>query len=128
MFDCVLPTRFGRTGAALTGDGRINLRNARYARDPRPLVEGCGCPACGDFSRAYIRHLVMQDEIVGLRLLTLHNLHHLIELVGSARRAIVAGRFAEFRGRAGCGCGRPHQLSFSGPCQRNDRTSRSWDC
>jgi queuine tRNA-ribosyltransferase len=107
MFDCVLPTRFGRTGVALTPDGRINLRNARYARDPLPLVEGCLCPACGDFSRAYIRHLVMQDEIVGLRLLTLHNLHHLIELVGSARRAIVAGRFAEFRAGLAAGAADP---------------------
>jgi queuine tRNA-ribosyltransferase len=97
MFDCVLPTRLGRTGAALTPSGRLNLRNSRHARDPLPLVEGCGCPACGSFSRAYIRHLVMQDEIVGLRLLTLHNLHHLIDLVGAARRAIIAGRFAEFR-------------------------------
>jgi queuine tRNA-ribosyltransferase len=107
MFDCVLPTRFGRTGVALTADGRINLRNARYARDPLPLVEGCRCPACGEFSRAYIRHLVMQDEIVGLRLLTLHNLHHLIELVGSARRAIVAGRFAEFRAGLAAGAADP---------------------
>jgi queuine tRNA-ribosyltransferase len=107
MFDCVLPTRFGRTGVALTADGRINLRNARYSRDPLPLVEGCRCPACGDFSRAYIRHLVMQDEIVGLRLLTLHNLHHLIELVGAARRAIVAGRFAEFRAGLAAGAADP---------------------
>ncbi|MDX6496587.1 MAG: queuine tRNA-ribosyltransferase, partial [Gaiellales bacterium] len=83
------------------------LRNARYSRDPLPLVEGCRCPACGDFSRAYIRHLVMQDEIVGLRLLTLHNLHHLIDLVGAARRAIVAGRFAEFRAELAAGAADP---------------------
>ena len=107
MFDCVLPTRLGRTGAALTPGGRINLRNARYARDPLPLVEGCTCPACGEFSRAYIRHLVMQDEIVGLRLLTLHNLHHLIDLVAGARQAIVDGRFAEFRGRVAAGAADP---------------------
>ncbi len=81
------------------------MRNARYARDPLPLVEGCACPACGEFSRAYIRHLVMQDEIVGLRLLTLHNLHHLIDLVAAARRAIVNGRFAEFRGQVAAGAG-----------------------
>jgi len=107
MFDCVLPTRLGRTGAALTPDGRLNLRNARHARDPRPLVEGCRCPACGSFSRAYIRHLVMQDEIVGLRLLTLHNLHHLIDLVAAARRAIIAGRFAEFRAQLAIGTAEP---------------------
>jgi queuine tRNA-ribosyltransferase len=98
MFDCVLPTRLGRTGSALTADGRINLRNARFADDPRPLVDGCGCPACTTFSRAYIRHLITQDEIVGLRLLTLHNLHWLIDLVRAARQAICDGRFAEFAG------------------------------
>jgi queuine tRNA-ribosyltransferase len=97
MFDCVLPTRLGRTGAALTADGRINLRNARFARDDAPLVEGCTCPACTTFSRAYIRHLITQEEIVGLRLLTLHNLHTVIALVREAREAIIAGTFAAFR-------------------------------
>ena len=97
MFDCVLPTRLGRTGSALVPGGRINLRNARHADDPAPLVDGCGCPACTRFSRAAIRHLVTQHEINGLRLLTLHNLHVLIDLVAAARRAIVAGRFEEWR-------------------------------
>ena len=97
MFDCVLPTRLGRTGSALVPGGRLNLRNARFARDGAPLVDGCGCPACLDFSRAYIRHLITQDEITGLRLLTVHNLHQVIELVAAARRAIVEGRFARFR-------------------------------
>ena len=60
MFDCVLPTRTARTGSALTADGRLNLRNARYARDPDPIEDGCDCPACGRFSRAYVRHLVNQ--------------------------------------------------------------------
>jgi queuine tRNA-ribosyltransferase len=96
MFDCVLPTRLGRTGSALTPEGRINLRNARFASDPRPLVEGCACPACREFTRAYIRHLITQDEIAGLRLLTLHNLHWLIDLVAGARRAIIDGRFSEY--------------------------------
>jgi queuine tRNA-ribosyltransferase len=96
MFDCVLPTRLGRTGSALTPEGRINLRNARFTSDPSPLVEGCACPACREFSRAYIRHLITQDEIAGLRLLTLHNLHWLIDLVAGARRAIVEGRFSEY--------------------------------
>src|SRR5262249_47039550 len=72
MFDCVLPTRTARTGSALTREGRLNLRNARFARDERPLDEGCACPACSRFSRAYIRHLVNQQEILGLRLLSLH--------------------------------------------------------
>jgi queuine tRNA-ribosyltransferase len=97
MFDCVLPTRLGRTGSALSPEGRMNLRNARYARDDRPLVEGCACEACSSFSRAYIRHLITQDEISGLRLLTVHNLHHLLELVRGAREAIVQGRFEEYR-------------------------------
>jgi queuine tRNA-ribosyltransferase len=97
MFDCVLPTRLGRTGSALVPGGRINLRNAAYATDARPLVDGCTCPACTGFSRAYIRHLVTQSEISGLRLLTVHNLHHLLDLAARARVAIAAGRFADLR-------------------------------
>ena len=85
MFDCVLPTRTARTGSALTWEGRLNLRNARFARDPRPLDEGCACPACSRFSRAYIRHLVNQQEMLGLRLLSLHNLRFLLDLVAAAR-------------------------------------------
>jgi queuine tRNA-ribosyltransferase len=97
MFDCVLPTRLGRTGSALTRGGRINLRNASFAHDPRPLEPGCKCPACTGFSRAYIRHLVSQSEITGLRLLTIHNLHRVITTVSEARRAIVEGRFGAWR-------------------------------
>jgi queuine tRNA-ribosyltransferase len=97
MFDCVLPTRLGRTGSALVPGGRINLRNAAFAADEGPLVEGCTCPACAGFSRAYIRHLVTQQEILGLRLLTLHNLRYLIRLTAGARAAIEAGRLADFR-------------------------------
>ena len=95
MFDCVLPTRMGRTGSALVPGGRINLRNAAFATDQRPLVEGCMCPACTGFSRAYIRHLVTQSEIAGLRLLSIHNLHQLLDLAARARAAIAAGRFAD---------------------------------
>jgi len=97
MFDCVLPTRTARTGSALTWEGRLNLRNARFARDARPLEEGCDCPACGRFTRAYLRHLVNQQELLGLRLLSLHNLRFLIRLVGEARLAIEQGRFAGFK-------------------------------
>jgi queuine tRNA-ribosyltransferase len=97
MFDCVLPTRTARTGSALTWEGRLNLRNARFARDPRPLDEHCGCPACARFSRAYVRHLVNQQEILGLRLLSLHNLRFLIDLVAAARQAIERGGLAEWR-------------------------------
>jgi queuine tRNA-ribosyltransferase len=96
MFDCVLPTRLGRTGAAQTWEGRLNLRNARFARDPEPLDASCPCPTCTRFSRAYIRHLIMQDEILGLRLLTVHNLAFLLGLTRSARAAIREGRFDSF--------------------------------
>jgi queuine tRNA-ribosyltransferase len=97
MFDCVLPTRTARTGSALTATGRLNLRNARFARDPRPLEEGCGCPACARFSRAYVRHLVNQHELLGLRLLSLHNLWFVLTLTAGARAAIERGGFEAFR-------------------------------
>ena len=100
MFDCVLPTRTARTGSALTATGRLNLHNARFARDPRPLEEGCGCPACARFSRAYVRHLVNQEELLGLRLLSLHNLHFLLELTAGARAAIERGELAAFTAAA----------------------------
>jgi queuine tRNA-ribosyltransferase len=96
VFDCVLPTRTARTGSALTAAGRLNLRNARFARDPRPLEEGCTCPACTRFSRAYVRHLINQEELLGLRLLSLHNLHFLLELTAGARQAIEEGRLAAY--------------------------------
>ena len=100
MFDCVLPTRTARTGSALTWHGRINLRNASYRTDPRPLDDGCDCPACERFSRAYIRHLVTQREILGLRLLSLHNLRFVLDLTARARAAIERGTFAAFRAEA----------------------------
>ncbi len=100
MFDCVLPTRTARTGSALTWEGRLNLRNARFARDERPLDEGCPCPACAQFSRAYIRHLVNQQELLGLRLLSLHNLRFLLDLTAGARAAIERGELAAFTAEA----------------------------
>jgi queuine tRNA-ribosyltransferase len=100
MFDCVLPTRTARTGSALTWEGRLNLRNARFARDAGPLDESCTCPACSRFSRAYIRHLVNQQEILGLRLLSLHNLRFLIDLVAAAREQIERGGFESWRADA----------------------------
>ena len=100
MFDCVLPTRTARTGSALTWEGRLNLRNAGFARDPRPLDEDCSCPACTRFSRAYIRHLINQQELLGLRLLSLHNLRFLLELTANARAAIEEGRLAAFKAEA----------------------------
>jgi len=100
MFDCVLPTRTARTGSALTWEGRLNLRNARFARDPRPLDETCPCPACRRFSRAYLRHLVNQNELLGLRLLSLHNLRFLLDLTANARAAIERGELRAYKAEA----------------------------
>ena len=94
LFDCVAPTRMGRNGAAFTADGRINIKRAEYRTDPRPLDEGCGCAACARFSRAYIRHLFVADEMLGMRLLSLHNVHFLVALMRAAREAIHTGGFA----------------------------------
>ena len=97
MFDCVLPTRLGRTGTAITRTGRLNLKNARFVRDPRPLDEDCDCPACARFSRAYIRHLVKEKELLGLRLLSVHNLRFLLRLTAGARAAIERRELASFK-------------------------------
>ncbi len=94
MFDCVLPTRLGRNGAALVPGGRINLRNAAHASDSAPILMGCTCYACQHFSRAYLRHLVQSNEILGHHLVSLHNVHFLIDLVRGLRGAILAGTFA----------------------------------
>jgi queuine tRNA-ribosyltransferase len=100
MFDCVLPTRNARTGSALTWEGQLNIKGARFARDPRPLAEDCACPACTRFSRAYVRHLLNQQEILGLRLLSLHNLRFLLDLVAGARAAIERGELGSFKEQA----------------------------
>jgi len=97
MFDCVLPTRIARNGTAFTAEGTINLKNAPFARDPRPIEEGCTCPACATFSRAYLRHLVKAEEILGLRLITLHNLHFYLTHMRRIRASILDGSFQEFR-------------------------------
>jgi len=91
IFDCVLPTRVGRNGSALTRQGRINLRNLQYATDSRPVEEGCTCYACTTFSRAYIRHLVKAGEILAHQLLSLHNLHLLLTIMREMRAAIIDG-------------------------------------
>ena len=96
MFDCVLPTRSGRTGQAFTRDGALNLKNARHADDPGPLDALCRCPACTGFSRAYLHHLVKSGEILASMLLTTHNLTYYADLTAAMRAAIRAGRFAEF--------------------------------
>jgi queuine tRNA-ribosyltransferase len=96
MFDCVLPSRSGRTGQAWTRRGPVNLRNARHKDDPRPLDEDCSCPACRGYARAYLHHVVRADEIIGSMLLTWHNLHYYQELMAGLRAAIAAGRLADF--------------------------------
>ena len=93
LFDCVAPTRMGRTGAAFTSLGRVNVKRAELRTDPAPLDPNCGCPLCRRFSRAYLRHLVTSDEILGLRLLSLHNVHFLVTLMRDARAAIHDGSF-----------------------------------
>jgi queuine tRNA-ribosyltransferase len=96
LFDCVLPTRSGRTGQAWTRRGSVNLRNARHADDPRPIDEICACPCCRQYSRAYLHHLVRAQEILASMLLTWHNLHYYQELMETLRRAIQQGRVQEF--------------------------------
>ncbi|MDQ4128483.1 MAG: tRNA guanosine(34) transglycosylase Tgt [Actinomycetota bacterium] len=93
MFDCVLPTRLARHGAALTVEGRINLRNARYRRDFGPLDPECSCEACTGYSRAYLAHLVREDELLGHRLVTLHNVSFTVDLCRRARAEILAGSY-----------------------------------
>jgi queuine tRNA-ribosyltransferase len=93
MFDCVLPTRLARHGAALTAAGRINLRNARYRRDLGPLDPECPCETCGGYSRAYLSHLVREDELLGHRLITLHNVSFTVDLCARAREEILGGGY-----------------------------------
>jgi len=97
MFDCVLPTRLARNGTAFTKLGTMALKNAGFAEDPGPIEENCACYACKYFSRAYLRHLIKAEEILGLRLVTMHNLHFYLNLVRQARQEILNGTFAEFR-------------------------------
>jgi queuine tRNA-ribosyltransferase len=94
MMDCVLPTRSGRTGQAFTRRGAVNIKNARHQDDPRPLDADCGCPACRDYSRAYLHHLFRAGEILSAMLLTWHNLQYYQDLMAGMRAAIAEGRFA----------------------------------
>lgn len=96
MFDCVLPTRTARMGTAFSSTGRMNMRNAKYTRDFGPLDDACTCPVCAKYSRAYIRHLVKSSEMLGGMLLSVHNLHYLLDLMRRAREAVLAGAYEEF--------------------------------
>lgn len=97
MFDCVLPTRTGRNGTVFFSGGRLNLKNATFARDFSPIDPECDCMVCQRFTRAYIRHLYKAGEILAARLCSWHNLHFLIRLMKKARESIVKGTFPEFR-------------------------------
>jgi queuine tRNA-ribosyltransferase len=97
MFDCVLPTRLARNGTAFTATGTLNLKNAEFAFDKNPIEQNCACPACREFTRGYIRHLIKAEEILGLRLITLHNLHFYLNLMNRARTEIASGAFDQFR-------------------------------
>jgi len=93
MMDCVLPSRSGRTGQVFTRRGVLNIKNARHMDDPRPLDEACSCPACLNYSRAYLHHVFRSQEIISSMLLTWHNLHYFQEIMEGMRGAISAGRF-----------------------------------
>jgi queuine tRNA-ribosyltransferase len=93
LFDCVVPTRMGRHGTAFTPDGTVQVRRASHRTDRRPLVEGCTCVCCTRYDRAYVRHLFVAEEMLGLRLVALHNVHFLIALMAEARDALRAGKF-----------------------------------
>src|SRR5438094_4741990 len=97
MFDCVLPTRLARNGTAFTATGTINLKNAEVARDNRPIEKNCVCHTCSEFSRGYVRHLIKEEEILGLRLITLHNLHFYLALMNRASTEVERGTFDQFR-------------------------------
>ena len=117
MFDCVMPTRAGRHGLAYTRRGKVNLRNARHAEDPRPLDEESDCPAARDYSRAYLHHLVKSGEALGAMLLTWNNIAYYQALMGDIRDAIEAGALNERSAESG-GAGRPatwnHRRVISG--------------
>ena len=96
MMDCVLPSRSGRTGQAFTHRGVVNIKNARHQNDPRPLDFDCQCPACENYSRAYLHHVFKAQEIISSMLLTWHNLHYYQQLMAKIRQAIENQRFEEF--------------------------------
>jgi queuine tRNA-ribosyltransferase len=116
MFDCVLPTRNARNGQCFTAEGPLTIKQARYARDPAPIEEGCACYACRTFSRAYLRHLFMAGELLVYRLLSLHNLHFFLGLMAAMREAVARGDFAGFRARFFAG----YAVSSAGIAREHD--------
>jgi queuine tRNA-ribosyltransferase len=122
MFDCVLPTRSGRTGQAFTADGPLNLRNARFAEDPQPIEPGCPCPTCSKFERAYVHHLVKSGEILGAMLMTEHNLWFYQRLMQGLRDAIGEGRLEAYAGEV-LGRYRANSSSLSRSDGEGDRSA-----
>ena len=120
MFDCVLPTRSGRNGQAFTWDGTLNLRNARHAEDPAPLDPNCGCPACRQFSRAYLHHVVKAGEIIASMLLTWHNLTFYQDLMAGLRAAVAAGTAGRVRRISAALCG------AEGPAEKAEFGAVGW--
>jgi len=100
MFDCVMPTRNARNGCVFTSEGKVVIKNAKYARDDSPLDPACGCLVCGRYSRSYIRHLFVAGEMLGAMLATQHNLYFYIDRMRKIRQSLVFGAFAEFHSRA----------------------------
>jgi queuine tRNA-ribosyltransferase len=122
LFDCVLPTRLARNGALFTRQGRINIRNARYASDGEPVEAGCDCYTCRQFSRAYLRHLFKAQELLAYRLATLHNLAFLQRLMRDLRASIAGGRLASFKDEFLAGYPIiPHQVRAANRERRNAR-------
>jgi queuine tRNA-ribosyltransferase len=99
MFDCVMPTRNARNGGVFTSQGRVVIKNAKYARDESPLDPACECPVCRRYSRSYIRHLFLAEEMLGAILTTQHNLHFYIDRMRKIRQSLLLGAFAEFHAR-----------------------------
>jgi queuine tRNA-ribosyltransferase len=97
MFDCVAPTRYGRNGTAFTSTGKMIVRNASYAQDFGPLDKECSCYTCKNFTRAYLRHLFNAEELLGHRLVSLHNIHFYLEIMRNLRKAISQDRYGEFK-------------------------------
>jgi queuine tRNA-ribosyltransferase len=97
MFDCVVPTRYGRNGTAFTSTGKVKIGNSPYIEDFKPLDEKCSCYTCSNFSRAYLRHLFNAQEMLGLTLLSLHNVHFFLNLTKGIREAIKVNQFKEFK-------------------------------
>ena len=109
MFDCVLPTRCARNGLLFTSEGKVTIRNATYAKDPRPADPACACYTCRNFSRAYLRHLFVAGELLAMRLNTLHNVQFFLDLMRRAREAIAQDRYAGFLAESRSIFARPRQ-------------------